>query len=191
MGVEQTGRRAVFLDRDGVLTEVKTKRVRYVNKPEDVYLLPGAAEAVAGLHQAGYAVYIVTNQGGVGLGRMSRSALSAVHGRLEALLAERGAHIDEILACTHRPQAGCSCRKPQPGMILELAERHGIDLAQSYMVGDMESDIQAGQAAGTMTVRIAGRKRRAAKQPAADLTASSLLEAAVLIIRRLAGKAAD
>ncbi|WP_151734169.1 D-glycero-alpha-D-manno-heptose-1,7-bisphosphate 7-phosphatase ['Paenibacillus yunnanensis' Narsing Rao et al. 2020] len=186
MSGRSKGTRAVFLDRDGVLTEVRTRRVCYVNQPEDVHLLPGAAEAVAGLHEAGYKVFIVTNQGGVGLGHMSLEDLAAVHERLEALLAESGAYIDEIAACTHRPRAGCPCRKPQPGMLLELASRHGINLAQSYMVGDMASDIRAGQAAGTMTVHIASRKGRPAGAPAAELTAGSLLEAAVLIIRRLA-----
>lgn len=189
MTAGENGIRAVFLDRDGVITEVNSTRVHYVNKPEDVYLLPGAAEAIAGLREAGYAVYIVTNQGGIGLRYMSRKDLAEIHSRLEALLAEKGSAVDDIVFCPHRPDAGCPCRKPKPGMILELAKRYDIDLKKSYMVGDRDSDIQAGAAAGTQTVRISGLRSGSGRKKnsvPADITAPSLLEAAVEIIRRLA-----
>ena len=178
---------AVFLDRDGEVTEVKSKRVDYVNKPDDVYLLPGAAEAIAGLREAGFKIFIVTNQGGIGLGLMRHKNLTAVHEHLKELLAEKGAFVDDIAYCPHRPEGGCSCRKPKPGMILDLARRHGIALQRSYMVGDMATDIIAGQAAGTITVLISSSesKKTGSNSTPADLTADSLLEAAVKIIRKI------
>ncbi|SEG43180.1 HAD-IIIA family hydrolase [Paenibacillus sp. UNC499MF] len=169
-------KKAVFLDRDGVLNEVMTRRVRHVNKPSDLYLLPGVPEAVKGLKEAGFLVCVVTNQGGVGLGFMTEKTLLAVHRRLNKLLAAEGAVIDDIAYCPHRPAAGCRCRKPKPGMLLELARKHGIDLARSYMIGDSETDIGAGRAAGTRTIRIGA-------PDGADFAASSLLEAAVIIVR--------
>ncbi|MGK9253559.1 D-glycero-alpha-D-manno-heptose-1,7-bisphosphate 7-phosphatase [Paenibacillus humicus] len=199
--------KAVFLDRDGVVNEMNTGRVRQVNGPDDVHLLPGTAEAIRGLAEAGYRVYVVTNQGGVGLGYMSLADLEAVHERLEELLAEKGARLDGIAFCPHKPDYGCACRKPQPGMLLELAKRHRLSLSESYMIGDRESDIAAGRAAGTRTIRVngaadrskgradgsregAGSARRPRRHGRASFTAdwnvSSLLEAAVLIVHRLA-----
>ncbi len=199
--------KAVFLDRDGVVNEMNTARVRHVNGPGDLHLLPGTAEAIRGLAEAGYRVYVVTNQGGVGLGYMSLADLEAVHVRLEELLAEKGARLDGIAFCPHKPSAGCACRKPRPGMLLELAKRHRLSLSESYMIGDREIDIAAGRAAGTRTIRVDGaagrskgkaggsreaagsarRQRKNGSVPArADWIVSSLLEAAVLIVQRLA-----
>ncbi|ASS68036.1 MULTISPECIES: HAD family hydrolase [unclassified Paenibacillus] len=199
--------KAVFLDRDGVVNEMNTARVRQVNGPDDVHLLPGTAEAIRGLAEAGYRVYVVTNQGGVGLGYMSLADLKAVHERLEELLAGKGARLDGIAFCPHKPDSGCACRKPRPGMLLELAKRHRLSLGESYMIGDRESDIAAGRAAGTRTIRVggaAGRRKgkdggsregagsarriqkHGTKPSPADWNVSSLLEAAVLIVQRLA-----
>lgn len=180
-------KKAVFLDRDGVLNEVMTGRVRHVNKPSDLHLLPGVPEAVKGLKEAGFLVCIVTNQGGVGLGFMTEKTLLAIHRRLKKLLAAEDAVIDDIAYCPHRPAAGCRCRKPKPGMLLDLARKHGIDLARSYMIGDSETDIGAGRAAGTRTIRIGGAgeiEASAAPPDGADFAASSLLEAAVIIVRQ-------
>lgn len=147
-------KKAVFLDRDGVLNEVLTKRVKFVNHPGQLFLLEGAAEAVAELSSAGYPVFIVTNQGGIGLGFMTEAKLGQVHKRLTSLLEEKGGQITDIAYCPHKPNEGCGCRKPEPGMLSMLAEKHGLNLAASVMVGDHERDIEAGKAAGCKTVFI-------------------------------------
>jgi D-glycero-D-manno-heptose 1,7-bisphosphate phosphatase len=148
--------KAIFLDRDGVINEVLSERVRYVNKPEDFYLLPGVADAIAIFRKLGYLIFVVTNQGGIGCGFMDEKSLQAIHQRMrEALLEENEqAIIDDIRYCPHRPNAGCDCRKPHPKMIRELAKQYRVVLKQSYMVGDREPDIIAGKKAGCKTVFI-------------------------------------
>ncbi|WP_316569978.1 HAD family hydrolase [Neobacillus sp. YIM B06451] len=147
-------KKAVFLDRDGVLNEVLTKRVKFVNHPRQLFLLDGAAEAVAELTEAGYPVFIVTNQGGIGLGFMTEERLEKVHKRLTSMIKEKGGKVIDIAYCPHKPDAGCRCRKPEPGMLAALAEKHEINLTESVMVGDHERDIEAGKAAGCKTVFI-------------------------------------
>ncbi|KZZ83748.1 D-glycero-alpha-D-manno-heptose-1,7-bisphosphate 7-phosphatase [Bacillus sp. SJS] len=142
-------KKAVFLDRDGVINEVLTDRVKFVNRPDQFYLLDRAGEAVKLLNDHGYLVYVVTNQGGVGLGFMTEYQLNQVHNEMIRQIAEKGGVIQETASCTHVPNSGCLCRKPEPGMILSLAERFKIDLSRSYMIGDREPDMSAGKGAGT------------------------------------------
>jgi D-glycero-D-manno-heptose 1,7-bisphosphate phosphatase len=156
--------RAVILDRDGVINDHRD----YVNTPDDLYLFDFAAGAIRRLNEAGFLVVVATNQGGVGLGYMSEDTLQAIHKKMLRELREQGAEIHDVAACTHAPKAGCSCRKPKPGLLLELQRKHGFDLTASYMVGDMETDVEAGQSAGTHTVRI-GRGPSAADYVATDL----------------------
>ncbi|GAX91597.1 D-glycero-alpha-D-manno-heptose-1,7-bisphosphate 7-phosphatase [Effusibacillus lacus] len=159
------GQKAVFLDRDGVIND----NVRPINKPDDLILFPGVGAAVKRLQDAGYRVFVVTNQGGVGLGYMTEEDLRSVHDKMIRELSRDGAVIDDIRYCSHRPHAGCGCRKPEPGMILELASKYNIDLDQSFMVGDRDFDIQAGRRAGTRTVFI-GKGHADADLVAKDLT---------------------
>ncbi len=168
--------KAVFLDRDGVLNDNSSGPP---NLPEELRLLPGAAEAVRNLKEAGYGVFVVTNQGGVGLGYMTQEDLDLVHAKLVEEVEAVGGAFDDIAACVHKPRAGCECRKPKPGMILSLADRYGVDLAHSFMVGDRDSDIEAGQAAGVRTVYI-GNPGTAPK--GADYVAPTLKDAASWII---------
>lgn len=156
-----------MLDRDGVINDNQHP----VNRPEELTLFPGAASAIARLNQAGLLVCVATNQGGVGLGYMTEEALNAVHARMRALLAESGARIDALQACIHPPDAGCACRKPQPGMLLALQRELGFSAADSFMVGDRETDVEAGMAAGMRTIRI-GPGATAADFQAADLPAA-------------------
>lgn len=172
-------KKAIFLDRDGVLNEVLTKRVKFVNHPKQLFLLEGASEAVARLSKEGYPIFIVTNQGGIGLGFMSEEKLGKVHERLRELLAEEGGAIAGIAYCPHKPNAGCECRKPSPGLLFKLAKEHHIELEGSVMVGDHERDIEAGKAAGCKTVFIGTGKSKA------DYTATSLLEAVEPILSLL------
>lgn len=169
-------RKAIFLDRDGVLNEVLSHRVKFVNRPEQLYLLEGAAEAVAEFSQAGYEVFVVTNQGGVGLGYLKEKDLHRIHDHLIELIKAKGGEIQEIAYCPHKPKAGCECRKPNAGMLFKLAEKYNIDLSKSIMVGDHERDIEAGKKAGCKTVFIGN------EPTSADIQASSLFDAVEQIL---------
>jgi len=175
--------RAVFLDRDGVINEVLSARVKFVNTPEQFYLLSGVGEAIKQLNDLGWKVFVVTNQGGIGLRYMTHSDLEAIHQKMEQDLAAYEAKIDAIAYCPHRPKAGCPCRKPKPNMILDLAKKHHIDLTESYMVGDRAPDIEAGKQAGVQTVLVGHRE-----QPIkADLTFSNLLDFVNALANKEAG----
>lgn len=169
-------KRAVFLDRDGVINEVLTKRVKFVNEPKQFYFLPGAEEAIKNLNDCFDYVFVVTNQGGIGLGYMKEKQLQRVHDYMVAELKKKGATIHEVAYCPHKPKAGCECRKPNSKMILDLGEKYNIDLEKSYMVGDTDTDIQAGKKAGTKAVFIGE------SDPLADAVFPNLQEAAQWII---------
>lgn len=146
----------VFLDRDGTLN-VKAPEGCYVASPADLVLLPGAADAVLRLNRAGVFVVLVTNQRGIARGLVSPAAHIRVMDRLEEELASVGARIDAVYVCPHERDS-CDCRKPAPGLLLQAARAHpGIDLSDAVTVGDAESDIGAGAAAGTRTIRLAAR----------------------------------
>ncbi|MDX8360490.1 HAD family hydrolase [Cytobacillus sp. IB215316] len=146
--------KAVFLDRDGVINEVLSHRVKFVNKPSDFYLLDGVGEAIKLLNQDNFKVFVVTNQGGVGLGYMKEQQLIRVHEKMKLDLKEYGAMIDDIAYCPHKPHEGCACRKPEPEMITNLAQKYNIALKDSYMIGDRDVDIFAGKSAGTKTILV-------------------------------------
>ncbi|RSD29189.1 D-glycero-alpha-D-manno-heptose-1,7-bisphosphate 7-phosphatase [Mesobacillus subterraneus] len=164
-------KQAIFLDRDGVLNEVLSDRVKFVNRPEELYLLEGAAEAVAELSRNGYEIFVVTNQGGVGLGFLKEKRLHEIHDTMIDMIKEHGGEIKEVAYCPHKPKAGCECRKPNAGMLLDLASRHHLDLTRSVMVGDHERDIEAGKKAGCKTVFI-GEDETAADEKAPTLSAA-------------------
>ncbi len=144
-------RRAVFLDRDGVLVvpEFRDGRSFAPRRLEDFALYPDAAGSLDALHRAGWLLVVVTNQPDVGNGLVARAVVEAMHDRLNAALP-----LAAIKACCHRQQDGCDCRKPQPGMLRDAAAELDIDLRASIMVGDRWSDIAAGRAAGCRTVFI-------------------------------------
>jgi len=173
----------IFLDRDGVINEVLSHRVKFVNKPEDFHLLEGVGEAVKIFNEAGFKVFVVTNQGGVGLGFMKESALLDVHTKMAADLKAYGATIDDIAYCPHKPKAGCACRKPKPKMILDLADKHQVDLAKSYMIGDREPDIAAGKQAGVKTILIG--EWTDLQNVRADMSFFDLLSAASVIVEEI------
>ncbi|GIP63837.1 D,D-heptose 1,7-bisphosphate phosphatase [Virgibacillus pantothenticus] len=149
----------VFLDRDGVINEVLSERVKFVNQPEDFYLLPGVGEAIKQFNKLGYFVFVVTNQGGVGLGYMTEGELAKVHQKMAEELALYGAVVDAVAYCPHKPHAGCACRKPNAAMITRLAKKYNIDLTTSYMVGDRHEDMEAGKNAGTATILVGEREK--------------------------------
>ncbi|WP_413380898.1 D-glycero-alpha-D-manno-heptose-1,7-bisphosphate 7-phosphatase [Alkalihalobacillus sp. 1P02AB] len=152
-------RQAVFLDRDGVVNEVLTKRVKFVNTPTDFLLLEGVGESIKLLNEAGFLVFVVTNQGGVGLGYMKETMLQKIHKKMTEDLSTFGASVDDIAYCPHKPDEGCPCRKPEAHMLVELAKKYQVDLHSSVMVGDREPDIRAGQSAGCKTVLVNPRSK--------------------------------
>lgn len=137
-------RRAVFLDRDGVIIEDRG----FAHRPEDCHLLPGAPAALARLAAAGFLLVITTNQSGIGRGYFGEDDYQAFTAQLLARLAALGITITGVLHCPHAPDAGCACRKPLPGMLLEAGARWNIDLGASYMIGDRGTDLAAAAAAG-------------------------------------------
>jgi D-glycero-D-manno-heptose 1,7-bisphosphate phosphatase len=150
-------RPAVFMDRDGTLTE----EVGYVNHPRRLRLLPRSAEAVRRLNTAGLAAIVVTNQTGIARGYFSEAVLHAVNAELVARLKDEGAYLDGIYVCTHHPSEGapphrgdCDCRKPKPGLLLRAAQDHGLDLTRATLVGDKPSDLVAARAVGATPVLV-------------------------------------
>ena len=143
--------RAVFLDRDGVLNRaiVKAGLPLGPSTLEEFEILPGSAEAVLALKEAGFKALVVTNQPDVARGLVTRAQVEAMHG----LLLEKVA-VDEIRVCFHTDEDGCDCRKPKPGMLLDAAREWGIGLSDSFMIGDRWRDVDAGNAAGCRTIFI-------------------------------------
>jgi len=167
--------RAVFLDKDGTLVE----NVPYNVDPARIRLANGAEEALRRLAEAGYRVIVVSNQPGVALGHFAEHELERVERHLGALVP-----MSAFYYCPHAPQAGCSCRKPQSGMLLQAAREHGVELAQSWMVGDILDDVEAGRRAGCRTVLVDNGNETewqlsAGREPHARV--QGLLEAADLI----------
>ncbi|GIW70603.1 MAG: D,D-heptose 1,7-bisphosphate phosphatase [Planctomycetota bacterium] len=154
-------RPAAFLDRDGTLN----RDTDFVGGPEEVELLPGAAEAVRRLRAAGFVPVVVSNQSGVARGYFDERTVRAVNRRLGELLAAAGAPIELWYWCPHLPEGrdpryavACDCRKPAPGLLLRAAREHALDLARSVAIGDRERDIEAARAAGVpVTVLLAPR----------------------------------
>ena len=173
--------KAVFLDRDGVINQVKVRD----GKPypplsvEEFILLPGVVEACRQLKQAGFFLVVATNQPDVGRGTLQQEVVEAIHAHLQRTLP-----IDRVEVCYHPGQgaSNCDCRKPKPGMLLRAARELNIELRASWMVGDRWRDIDCGHAAGCRTVFIDYGYDEALKQPP-DFRAKSLAEAAAIILR--------
>lgn len=154
---------AVFLDRDGVINENRTDHVK---SWEEFVFLPGALTALRWLNLAGFRVFIVTNQAVIGRNIVSVQAVEEIHGRLLVQVARQGGQIHDIRYCPHDADANCDCRKPRPGMLRDLAQRWGVNLSRSYMIGDAWTDIAAGRAAGTHSILVrTGRGAQHANLP--------------------------
>jgi len=179
-------RGAAFLDRDGTII----RQVELMHKVSQLKLLPGASDAIRLLNEKGIPVVVVTNQPVVARGIASEQDVEHLHQELNRRLQRRGAHIDAFYFCPHHPNATlekyrtrCSCRKPEPGMILQAALEHGIKLSQSVMIGDTTQDVLTGRQAGTRTILV--RTGHGGRDPwqyecVPDWTANNLLEAANL-----------
>lgn len=155
----QKTQKAIFLDRDGTINKYRN----FIRKTDELELLPDAANAIRDINQSGYLAIVVTNQPVIARGEASVEQLQEIHNKMETLLGQEGAYVDAIYYCPHHPDKGyagevetlkidCDCRKPKPGMLLKAAMDYNIDLSQSWMIGDSERDILAGNAAGCKTV---------------------------------------
>lgn len=182
----RNSRSAVFLDRDGCINY----EVDHINSPDQLALLPGATEAIRALNESGVLAVVVTNQPVVARGDVSFAELSSIHCRLEKLLGSGRAFLNGIYFCPHHPESGfpgeiaelkteCICRKPEPGLINQACRDLDINLANSWMIGDTTSDVEAGRRAGVRTVLLrtgyAGRDAKFSVRP--DYTAYDLAEA--------------
>ena len=178
MGIDARNRRAVFLDRDGVINRALVRDGKPYPPPsvDELEVLPGVPEALQRLKTAGYLLVVVTNQPDVARGTQSRAVVEAMHVRLAILLP-----IDEFRTCYHDDGDVCGCRKPKPGLILDAARANGVDLSASVMIGDRWRDIEAGKQAGCVTVFLDyGYLDRPPEQP--DAVFGSLAEAADWIL---------
>ena len=135
----------VILGRDGILNEY---REDHVKAPEEFVPVPGALEAVSRLNHAGWHAVVATNQAGIGRGMIDMASVNAVHAYMNQRLLVQGGRIDAVFFCPHTPEEHCDCRKPLPGMMIDIGRRYGIDLSTVPMVGDTLRDLQAAAAAG-------------------------------------------
>ena len=151
--------KAIFLDRDGTIN----KYVGFLRNIDEFELIDGVAEAIRKINESGYLTIVITNQPVIARGEVSFEELGVIHNKMETLLGKEGAYLDAIYFCPHHPHKGyegerpelkfdCDCRKPKPGMLLKAAQDFNIDLAQSWMIGDGENDVKAGQNIGCKTV---------------------------------------
>lgn len=181
-GVSHKLRKAVFLDRDGVINRsvVRDGKPFSPSSVDEVEIMPDVPVALERLSEAGFLLICVTNQPDVARGKQSREVVEAIH---DVLL--KSLPLDEILVCYHDDSDGCQCRKPLPGMLLSAAERFSIELEESFMIGDRWRDIEAGRNAGCRTVLIDyGYDERVSIKPP-DVKVGLLSEAADWILKEL------
>jgi len=184
--------RAVFIDRDGTISE----EVGYINHPSRFHVFPYSAPAIKLLNESGWLAIVVTNQAGVARGYFSEEMIKRVHEQLKQDLENNGARLDAIYYCAHHPSVGeppyrldCDCRKPKPGLIRQAVEELGIDLEKSWMVGDRYSDVELARNAGVHSAFVMSgygpgewEHQRGSWKYQPDLIAKNLLEAVAAII---------
>lgn len=174
----------VILDRDGVINHDSPS---YIKSPEEWKPIPGSLEAIALLNQAGFRVMVATNQSGVGRGLFDMATLNAIHDKMHRALGLAGGRVDGIFYCPHAQDAGCRCRKPQPGLLEEISRRLGIGLDGVPVIGDSLRDLQAGTAVGAQPILVLTGKgkntRKAGGLPPQTLIHADLAEAVRALLR--------
>ena len=140
-----------IIDRDGVINYDSDQ---YIKTPAEWKPIPQSLEAIARLNHAGYRVVVATNQSGVGRGLFDMSTLNAIHDKMYRALANVGGRIDALFFCTHMDENNCDCRKPKPGMLLDIAKRFNVDLKNIPFIGDSLKDLQAAQAVGAKPILV-------------------------------------
>ncbi len=173
-------RRFVLVDRDGTINE----EVDYVLSPDQLRLIPGAADALRDLRALGLGIVVVTNQSPVARGWLTLAELDAIHAHLSELLAVEGASIDGYFTCPHGPDDRCDCRKPEIALATRAAAEHGFDPAEAFVVGDHRADVEMGRRLGARTFLVRtghGQEELARAGPFADHVVNDLAEAAAII----------
>ena len=152
----------VVLDRDGV---INLDSEQYIKSPEEWTPIAGSLEAIARFTQAGYQVVVATNQSGLGRGLFDMATLNAIHDKMHKAVTQLGGRIDAVFFCPHAQEAGCACRKPQPGMLLEIAARFNVALGGVSAIGDSLRDLDAASAAGARPILVlTGKGEQTLKQ---------------------------
>lgn len=151
----------IILDRDGVINHDSDA---YIKGPDEWHPIPGSLEAIARFTKAGYRIAVATNQSGVGRGLFDLATLAAIHAKMHQAVAEAGGRIDAIFFCPHAADSRCDCRKPKPGMILEILRRYGAEPVGITVVGDSLRDLQAAAAVGCRPVLVLSGKGRKTMQ---------------------------
>lgn len=146
--------RLVMVDRDGVINRDSDQ---YIKRVAEWQPLPGSLEALGDLTAAGFRIVVVTNQSGIGRGLFSEATLEAIHSAMHAAVATAGGRIDGVFYCPHLPDAGCRCRKPAPGLLLDAARESGVSIDQAVFIGDKQSDVDAAIAAGARPILVGAR----------------------------------
>jgi D-glycero-D-manno-heptose 1,7-bisphosphate phosphatase len=177
--------RAILLDRDGVICENRTDHVK---SWEEFKFLPGAKTALAALSELDLPIIVITNQAAIGRGLVTAGVVDGIHRRMVAEVESDGGRIDRVVYCPHRARDRCACRKPEPGMLFQMASEMGIDLSQSYLVGDAATDLLAGQRVGCQLFLVLTGRGRGQLVPSLRSVHSfrisqDLLEAANHILR--------
>ena len=172
---------AVFLDRDGTIME----DANYVGRLDQVVLIPSAKQALRRLRDAGFKLFIVTNQSGVGRGYFPREAVEEIHAHLDEQFGPVGVSFDRYYVCPHHPEDNCDCRKSKPKFLQDAAAEYALDLRHCFMIGDRPSDIQCGINAGTKTVLVltgVGQETLSKGEVPASFVARDIAEAAEWIL---------
>ena len=143
--------KAIFMDRDGV---INYNRDDYVKSWAEFKFIPGAKEAIKQINDTNRLLILITNQSPIGRGIFTKQTLDNIHFKMLQELSAASAHIDAIYFCPHKPDDNCDCRKPKPGLILKAANDYDVDLKESWMVGDSDTDLKAGAAAGCKTIKV-------------------------------------
>ena len=168
----------VILDRDGV---INVESSAYIKSPEEWRALPGSLEAIGRLHRAGFTVVVATNQSGLARGLFAKDDLQAIHAKMLRAVEAAGGRIQEIFICPHGPDDDCPCRKPRPGLLLQIAQQYDEELADVPVVGDSARDLEAARRAGArpMLVRTGNGEKTLARGAAGNAEVYSDLAAAV------------
>ena len=170
--------RAVFLDRDGTMA----KDVHYCSRPEDFELFPNTAKAIKLLSEHGFKVIVITNQSGVARGYFTEETLAAIHEKMKRELAKGSAWVDAVYYCPHHPDDNCECRKPKPKLVLQAAKDFDIDLEHSFVVGDLQADIDLGKAVGCRAILIRDGAAVHDRDAKCDIVVTDLMEAVRTIL---------
>ena len=141
----------IILDRDGVINEDSDE---YIKSPDEWIPIPGSIDAIARLNHAGYSVAIASNQSGIARGYFTLETLAAISVKMCTQLSQHGGRIDAMIFCPHGPKDGCDCRKPKPGMLIEIGNRFKTSLSKVYFVGDNINDLKAARAAGVLPILV-------------------------------------